>query len=185
MEKQLKDKRDEILKAKKQKDGNDPVALTRKIRNLDQKLEKLRQKHNEALAYNVQLRDDINMLRNEKNIFEEIHANLKKELKDKNKDYSEIVLKAKKALRDIDLAKEKLALAKTASYKEQKNLEKEYQSIYKLLDEENRDEKLKDIRDKMRKENDFKRSHVSSSQIKKEVFFLVKNQFFYEFFLNK
>jgi len=175
-EKQLKDKRDEILKAKKQRDGNDPVALTKKIKNLDLKLEKLRQKHNEALAYNVQLRDNINMLRNEKNIFDEIHENLRKELKDKSRKFDDIKEKSEKALKEIILAKKKLYTAKTTSYKEQKDLEKEYQSIYKLLDEENRDEKLKDVREKMRKDNDFKKSHAStSSQFKKEVNFLYFN----------
>ena len=146
------------------------MTLTKKIKNLDQKLEKLRQKHNEALAFNVQLRDNINMLRNEKNIFVEIHKKLQDELEEKNNKFIEIIEKSKKAKNEILVAKKKLYLAKTSSYKEQKDLEKEYQSIYKLLDEENRDDRLKDMRDKMKKENEFKASHASTStQFKKEV----------------
>ena len=179
-EKQLKEKRDEILKAKKQRDGNDPVALTKKIRNLNQRLEKCRQKHNEALAFNVQLRDNINMLRNEKNIFDEIHDKLKEELGVKNDEYEQIKEKSDKALKEIITAKRRLYLAKTNSYKEQKDLEKEYQSVYKLLDEENRDERLKDMRDKMKKENDFKKSQMSSSPFTKDVSFIE----FFTLFLN-
>jgi len=170
-EKQLNDKRVEILKSKKQRDGNDPVALTKKIKNLNQRLEKCRQKHNEALAFNVQLRDNINMLRNEKNIFDEIHDKLKEELAVKNDEYEQIKEKSDKALKEIITAKRKLNVAKTNSYKEQKDLEKEYQSVYKLLDEENRDERLKEMREKMKKNIDFKNSQMSSSPFTKDVRF--------------
>lgn len=131
----------------------------------------MKQKHNEAIAYNVQLREQIDILRKEKNIFDEIHENLQAELLEKTKEYDKIKEKSEKALKEIMLAKRKLYLAKQNSYKEQKDLEKEYQSIYKLLDKENQDDRLREMREKMRKEVDFKKSAGGStfSQFKKEI----------------
>lgn len=109
------------------------------------------------------------MLRNEKNIFDDIHFKLKNELTQKTEEYNKIKEKSEKALKEIMIAKRKLYTAKQTSYKEQKDLEKEYQSIYKLLDKENQDDRLKEMREKMKKENEFKKSYASTfSQFKKE-----------------
>ena len=146
-EKELKKKRDDILNAKKSYDGNDPLTLSKKIKNLDMKLEKLRQKHNEALADNVQLRDKINSLRSEKNIFDKIHDKLSLELKQKDEDYDRLKKESEKAKIEIYSVKKNLDEARKTVFKEQKDLEKEYQSIYDLLNRENRDDRIKDTRE--------------------------------------
>lgn len=110
------------------------------------KLNKNRQKHNETLAHNTQLRSEINALRREKNIFSQIQQNLLLELQQKSLDQSGMRDKCVKSQEDFKAIKQMLENTKHRTFKEQKEFEKEFQAVFKFLDIQNRDEKLKDIK---------------------------------------
>lgn len=65
---------------KKSTNENDPSVLAKRIRSMHMKLDYLKKKFNESLSSNETLKEAINHLRREKNIFDNIYLELKSEL---------------------------------------------------------------------------------------------------------
>lgn len=78
MEKRIKDRRAEIEGATGVKRINEAVA--KKIKSFEHNLENTLQKYNEAFAANKKIRDEIDTLRRERNIYESISHKLEEEL---------------------------------------------------------------------------------------------------------
>lgn len=144
-------------------DGKGSMGLLKEIKSLEHQLEKSLQRHNEAIAQNKNLREEINALRRERVIFDNIYTQLESELGEKKKELEEVD-KAKKATKEArDQALSKLAAIKSKAVKDQKNFEKEYQKVFQYLDQENREEKKREkfpSRDNLRGDGDMEEMNV-------------------------
>lgn len=80
----LAQKRKEIMD-KKREDGNNnnPIAMQNKVKAMYIRLELLQKKQNEENDFNETLKQEINKLRREKNIYDNIHITLEDELEEK------------------------------------------------------------------------------------------------------
>ena len=77
------------------KESNEDVA--RKIKSLENKLDKQLQKYNQAVAQNKHLREQIDALRRERVVFDNIYKKLEGELEDKKDKMMQIIQKAESA----------------------------------------------------------------------------------------
>ena len=84
--------------------------LHKQIKILENRLDKANQKFNEAIAHNKSLRENIDSLRRERVIFDNIYRKLEKELHNKRKDMANIIEIANSAYEERDRAQEKLAI---------------------------------------------------------------------------
>jgi chromosome segregation ATPase len=72
-----------MMTKKKTMADSDPAVLQKKIKSMHLKLGFLKKKYNESLASNEEFKEQINHLRREKNIFDNIYVELKAELAEK------------------------------------------------------------------------------------------------------
>ena len=135
----------DIMQSKKKLDGSDPLVLQKKIKSHEIKLEKLKQKLNEGIAYNKNLREEINGLRREKNIFDKVYQQLKNEMDFKKDHLRKIIEESKNAKMEILNAKEELKKAKLTALNEQAEFEKEYKSIFQSYEQDEKSERLRQI----------------------------------------
>jgi len=77
---------------------------------LEQRLEKANLKFNDAVSANKTLREQIDALRRERVIFENVYKRLEKELLSKRQDMANIIEIANTAYEERDKAQEKLSL---------------------------------------------------------------------------
>ena len=77
---------------------------------LEQRLEKANIKFNDAVSTNKTLREQIDALRRERVIFENVYKRLEKELLSKRQDMANIIEIANTAYEERDKAQEKLSL---------------------------------------------------------------------------
>ena len=133
------------MQSKKKLDGSDPLILQKKIKSHEVKLEKLKQKLNEGIAYNKNLREEINGLRREKNIFDKVYQQLKNEMDFKKDHLRKIIEESKNAKMEILNAKEELKKAKVNALSEQAEFEKEYKSIFQSYEQDEKSERLRQI----------------------------------------
>jgi coiled-coil domain-containing protein 63/114 len=134
-------------------EGKEDVAMVmRNIKACKIKLENIRQKHNEAIAQNRQLRENINALRKEKEIFRAILEQSQQDLKEKKDNVLGIITNSNEEKKKMNKTSQHLLETKSMAFRERKEFEKEFRSIFKTFDVENRDEKLKEV--KNRKDRD-------------------------------
>ncbi|EAR98848.2 outer dynein arm docking complex protein, putative (macronuclear) [Tetrahymena thermophila SB210] len=144
-EKILQDKRKDIMNKKKSTSDSDPYVLQKKIKSMHMKLDYLKKKYNESLANNDSLKDEINHLRREKNIFDNIYIELKQELHEKKEQLKKVLQESQNAKEEIEKGKQRLEKYKIEADIEKKKFEKEFESVYQTAsDTENRDERLKE-----------------------------------------
>lgn len=77
---------------------------------MEQRLEKANLKFNDAVSANKTLREQIDALRRERVIFENVYKRLEKELLSKRQDMANIIEIANTAYEERDKAQEKLSL---------------------------------------------------------------------------
>jgi len=112
-------------------------GLTRELKKLERQLEKTHQKHNEIVAKNRQLKDEIDALRRERKIFEEIYVQLDDELVDKAKNLSDLKDEAAKAGKEKENIEHQLANLRQQANREENEIEKEFKSIFEQLYQQN------------------------------------------------
>ena len=117
-------------------------ALEKQKRILENRLDKANQKFNEAIASNKKLREEIDNLRRERVIFDNIYQKLEKELQDKRKEMANIIEEANRAYEDRDRAQDQLSSLKQTAEKEQVDFEKEWKELNTLIE---KDKKMKDF----------------------------------------
>lgn len=104
---------DIIDKKRKQKGANGTherhAQFQKQIRILENRLDKANQKFNEAIAKNKKLRENIDSLRRERVIFDNIYRKLEKELHSKREKMANIIETANTAYEQRDIAQEELA----------------------------------------------------------------------------
>ena len=101
-----------------------------------------RSKYNEALAHNKKLRENIDNLRRERLVFDQIYKKLEKELAEKKKEMARIIEISNKAYEARDAAQQEMAALKHQADKEQAEFEKEWKELGKMIEQ---DRKMKDF----------------------------------------
>jgi len=125
-------------RAKLQKvEGNSSDSLGKQIKQLERKLDKTLQKHNEILADNRQLKEEIDHLRRERVTFDKIYKKLEVELQEKKKTLQEVFENSKKAKARKQNIEEQIKNLKLRVRKEESNIEKEFQDVFRDINEQN------------------------------------------------
>ena len=122
-------------------------AIAKQIAILENRLDKALKKYNEALAHNKKLRENIDTLRRERLVFDQIYKKLEKELAEKKKEMARIIEISNKAYEARDAAQQEMAALKHQADKEQVEFEKEWKELGKMIEQ---DRKMKDFMKKER-----------------------------------
>jgi chromosome segregation ATPase len=118
-------------------EGNTSDSLGKDIKKLERNLDKTLQKHNEILADNRQLKEEIDHLRRERVTFDKIYKKLEVELQSKKKTLNEVFADSEKAKEKKKKIEEQIKNLKLRVQKEENNIEREFQDIFKDINEKN------------------------------------------------
>ena len=99
-------------------------------------MEKANSKFNESIAQNKVMREDIDNLRKEKVIFENVYTKLDNQLQDKRRYVGNIIEVANSSYEERDKVQEKLATLISQSEKEQAEFTKEIKAVQDLIDKD-------------------------------------------------
>merc|ERR1711959_253749 len=99
-------------------------------------------KFNIAIASNKKLRDDIDTLRRERAVFDDISRKLENELQQKKKEMANIIEQANAAYEARDSAQAQMAALKQQADKEHAEFEKEWTELGRLIEN---DKKMKEF----------------------------------------
>eukprot|EP00930_Biecheleria_cincta_P046534 TRINITY_DN3209_c0_g1_i1.p1 TRINITY_DN3209_c0_g1~~TRINITY_DN3209_c0_g1_i1.p1 ORF type:complete len:537 (+),score=170.29 TRINITY_DN3209_c0_g1_i1:36-1646(+) len=113
-------------------------AVMKQIRILENRLDQSLQKFNTAIANNKSLRDDIDKLRRERGVFNQIYKKLENELAAKKKEMANIIEQANAAYEARDSAQAQMASLKQQADKEHAEFEKEWRELGKLIESDKR-----------------------------------------------
>mmetsp|Transcript_61979 Transcript_61979/g.164825 ORF Transcript_61979/g.164825 Transcript_61979/m.164825 type:complete len:548 (-) Transcript_61979:249-1892(-) len=117
-------------------------AVAKQIRVLENRLDKGLQKFNEAIAANRSLREQIDTLRRERVVFDDIYRKLENELQSKKKEMANIIEQANAAYEARDSAQAQMASLKQQADKEHAEFEREWRELGKLIEN---DKKMKEF----------------------------------------
>merc|ERR1719386_152079 len=117
-------------------------STQKQIRILENRLDKARQKFNEAIAANRSLREQIDTLRRERVVFDDIYRKLENELQQKKKEMANIIEQANAAYEARDSAQAQMAALKQQADKEHQEFEKEWKELGRLIEN---DKKMKEF----------------------------------------
>merc|ERR1719393_1037556 len=145
-------------------------ATQKQIRILENRLDKALQKFNEAIKANRSLREQIDTLRRERVVFDDIYRKLENELHSKKKEMANIIEQANAAYEARDSAQAQMAALKQQADKEHAEFEKEWRELGKLIEN---DKKMKEfMRQRHRQQANEQRGDLSAEQedkLKKKV----------------
>ena len=137
------------------------VSVIRNIRVLENRLDKSLVKFNESLAHNKQLREQIDNLRRERSVFDNIHKKLERELIEQKKTMAEIIEASNQAYEARDEAQAKMVALREKAEKELTAYNMEYKELTRALEHDRKlkmfmgvksqDRSSKDSEDKKRK----------------------------------
>ncbi|KAK3256578.1 hypothetical protein CYMTET_34289, partial [Cymbomonas tetramitiformis] len=108
--------------------------IQKQIKILENRLDKALQKYNEALAHNRKLRENIDNLRRERLVFDNIYKKLEKELAEKKKEMAHIIEVSNKAYEARDAAVNEMSRLKQQADKEQAAFEAEWRELGRLIE---------------------------------------------------
>merc|ERR1719399_885521 len=118
------------------------MAIAKQIRILEDRLNAGLQKFNIAIAANKKLRDEIDTLRRERAVFDNIYRKLENELQQKKKEMANIIEQANAAYEARDSAQAQMAALKQQADKEHQEFEKEWKELGRLIEN---DKKMKEF----------------------------------------
>ncbi len=110
------------------------AMIQKQIRILENRLDKALVKFNEALAHNKQLREEIDNLRRERVVFDNIYRKLERELHDKKKQMSNIIELSNLAYEQRDAAQMEVAAIEAQNRKEQEDFEQNMAEMGRLIE---------------------------------------------------
>jgi len=122
-------------------------AISKQIQILENRLDKSLKKYNEALANNKKLRGNIDNLRRERLVYDQIYKKLEKELAEKKTEMSKVIEVSNKAYEARDHAQAEMVKLKSQADKEQAEFEGEWKELGKMIEQ---DRKMKDFMKKER-----------------------------------
>jgi len=136
-------------------------AVQKQIRILENRLDKALQKFNESIEANRLLREQIDTLRRERVVFDDIYKKLDNELHSKKKEMANIIEQANAAYEARDSAQAQMAALKQQADKEHAEFEKEWRELGKLIEN---DKKMKEfMRQKVRSKEEGKLAVTNNS----------------------
>merc|ERR1712178_176903 len=137
-------------------------AVQKQIRILENRLDKALKTFNEAIAANRSLREQIDTLRRERVVFDEIYRKLENELQQKKKEMANIIEQANAAYEARDSAQAQMAALKQQADKEHVEFEKEWKELGRLIEN---DKKMKEfMRQRHRQQDAEQRGDLSQEQ---------------------
>lgn len=112
--------------------------VQKQIRILENRLDHATRKFNEAVTANKALRENIDTLRRERVVFDDIYRKLEEQLQQKKADMATVIEQANQAYQARDYAQEQIIALKQQADKEHAEWEKEWRELGKLLDSDKR-----------------------------------------------
>lgn len=122
------------------KENNQQVS--KQVKVLENRLDKALIKFNEALSANRALREEIDNLRRERVVFDQIYKKLERELHEMKKEMANVIEISNIAYEARDQAQNEMAALRAQADKEQAAFEAEWRELGKLIEA---DKKMKDI----------------------------------------
>jgi len=113
-------------------------VVQKQIRVLENRLDKGLQKFNDAISANKSLREEIDTLRRERVVFDDIYRKLENELQQKKKEMASIIEQANAAYEARDSAQAQMASLKQQADKEHLEFEKEWRELGRLIENDKR-----------------------------------------------
>ena len=145
MHKKIWDQRQKMGGINASRENNQAIA--KQIQILENRLDKALKRYNEALANNKRLRENIDNLRRERLVYDQIYKKLEKELAEKKKEMARIIEISNKAYEARDAAQSEMQALKAQADKEQSDFEAEWKELGKMIEQ---DRKMKDFMKKER-----------------------------------
>jgi len=145
MHKKIWDQRQKMGGINASRENNQAIA--KQIQILENRLDKALKRYNEALANNKRLRENIDNLRRERLVYDQIYKKLEKELAEKKKEMARIIEISNKAYEARDAAQSEMSALKSQADKEQQDFEQEWKELGKMIEQ---DRKMKDFMKKER-----------------------------------
>merc|ERR1719198_1570876 len=137
-------------------------AVQKQIRILENRLDKALQKFNEAIEANRALREQIDTLRRERVVFDDIYKKLENELHSKKKEMANIIEQANAAYEARDSAQAQMAALKQQADKEHAEFEKEWKELGRLIEN---DKKMKEfMKQRHRQQNSDQQGDMTAEQ---------------------
>jgi len=112
------------------------MMIQKQIRILENRLERALVKFNESIANNKTLREDIDNLRRERVVFDNIYRKMDIELMDKKEQMAEVIENSNYAYEKRDAYQMEVAAIDQANRKEQEDFEEQMEQLTLLLEEE-------------------------------------------------
>jgi len=138
LEKKLTTTRMEITRARKRM-GNvnitadNTMLIEKQVRVLENRLDQALVQFNEALAYNRELRQQIDNLRGERKVFTDIYKKLENELHEKKKAMADVIEKSNKDYEEKDALEATLKQLKQAADEDNRKYEENFQKLDEMM----------------------------------------------------
>mmetsp|Transcript_69754 Transcript_69754/g.175671 ORF Transcript_69754/g.175671 Transcript_69754/m.175671 type:complete len:541 (-) Transcript_69754:303-1925(-) len=152
-------------------------AVQKQIRVLENRLDKALQKFNEAIAANRVLREQIDTLRRERVVFDDIYRKLENELQQKKQEMAHIIEQANAAYEARDQAQAQMAALKQQADREHMEFEREWKELGKLIQNDKKMKEFMKAKVKSAKEaqDTFKADETSRKKITKNAWDTTKS----------
>ncbi|KAL0490609.1 ODA1 [Acrasis kona] len=130
------------------------MMIERQIKVLENRLDKALVKFNEAIAYNKSLRDQIQNLRQERVVFDNIYKKMESELHKKQEEMAKVIEQSNQAFEEGNDAQIELSNLKLRQEQLMSNYEAEFEELDKIIKkDETLNEKMK-IKEKQRRDKE-------------------------------
>ena len=113
---------------------NNMFMIHKQIGILENRLDKSLVKYNEAIAHNKVLCDDIDNLRRERVVFENIYRKIERELQDRKQKMIEIIEASNQSYEQRDSYQQEIAAVEQANRREQEEFEEQMLELGRLLE---------------------------------------------------
>jgi len=115
------------------------VSVQKRIKLLENRLEKAYVKYNQSITHNKQLREQINNLRRERIMFESIHSNLECEVARLKREMAEIIQLANQVFEAKEKAIQEMSVLMAQAEKEQAGFEEEWRQLTQIIEDDKRE----------------------------------------------
>lgn len=139
MEEQIQVMRQKVLHQRRAMGGvnaskENHHMIQKQIRILENRLEKALIKFNEAIAHNKTLRDNIDDLRRERVVYENIYRKMERELQDRKQQMAEIIELSNQSYEQRDTYQMEIAAIEQANRREQEDFEEQMVELGRMLE---------------------------------------------------
>jgi hypothetical protein len=138
MEEQIQIMKNKVLQQRRDMGGvnaskENNYMIQKQIRILENRLEKALVKFNEAIAHNKTLRDEIDDLRSERKVYENIYSKMERELQERKQKMAEIIETSNQSYEQRDNYQMEVAAIEQANRKEQEEFEEQMIKMEEVL----------------------------------------------------